>query len=86
MVFKKENIIQLPGITEDTAKKIAQIANKNWDEIEFNNTVGSIFMPIGIISQLFLAIPDEKIHLKHILITCHLLHKCGIFKEKKPFF
>ena len=76
------NIIELPDISDKTGKEIAADVGKKWCDIEFDHTVGSIFIPISTMRQRF---EDCDRFKKCILSTCHLLHKCGIYKEKQTF-
>ena len=85
MLFSKNNIIELTNIPCDEGKKIAEITKKNWDEREFDGTIGSIFMSINNMRCRFNGFSSEKKVLKDILITTSLLHKCGLYKEKQVF-
>lgn len=42
-----DQIIEVNEISEQQGKEIADNADRHWNEIKFNKTVGSIFMPLA---------------------------------------
>jgi hypothetical protein len=81
-IFSK-NIIKLPDILPEEGKKIADEVGIDWNKIEFDSTVGSIFMPLSEMKRRFREECD--INEKSILRTMNLLYRCGFYKEKQIF-
>lgn len=75
-------IIELPDISKEEGKNIAAKIGKPWDEIEFNRTVGSIFMPLSEMRRRFNGCHDDE---KNILEVIKLLYRCGLYKENQIF-
>ena len=41
-----ENIVELPRVDEETAQHIANWTDREWNDVRFDGTMGSIFMPL----------------------------------------
>jgi hypothetical protein len=81
-IFGK-NIIELPErVDVKIAQEIAKKLGKKWNEIKFDGTIGSIQMPFSTMEQRFKDCDRRK---KSVLETTHLLHECGIYKERQIF-
>jgi hypothetical protein len=76
------NAVVLGKVSEDTGKKIAEEAGRDWEKVKFDGTVGSIFMPLLEIQKRFDECGDEE---KTILRTLRKLYLCGIYQENQVF-
>jgi len=76
------NSIELERISADAGKKIAHEVGKNWDEVRFDGTIGSIFMRLMEMERRF----DECTEVeKTILRAIKNLYICGIYEENQVF-
>ena len=73
-----ENIIKLPRISKEVGKEIATKADIRWGDVEFDGTVGSIFMRLEEMKRRFDNCNDIE---KTILRAIKTLHICGIYEE-----
>lgn len=80
-VFGK-NIIELGRISETVGKEIADEVGKSWDAIQFDGTVGSIFMPLGEMKKRFIECNEIE---KTILRAISTLYACGVYQENMAF-
>ncbi|PKP54354.1 MAG: hypothetical protein CVT90_01700, partial [Candidatus Altiarchaeales archaeon HGW-Altiarchaeales-3] len=77
-----ENVIEFPLVSETEGRDIAEKVGKDWGEIKFNRTIGSIFMPLEEMERRF----DQSIgEEKAILRSIRLLYFSGIYEEKQFF-
>ena len=77
-----ENIVKLENISKNDGKKIAKEVEIPWDKVEFNGTVGSVFMRLSEMKKRFEECENiEKIILRGI----RNLYICGIYKERQVF-
>jgi tetratricopeptide (TPR) repeat protein len=74
--------IEIPPIDEATAKKVALNTERDWNRIQFNGTIGSIFMKLSEMETRFISAPDEE---KVILRVIKKLYTCGIFYDRGIF-
>jgi len=74
-----DNIIEIQEISKEEGKLIADKVDKNWEEVEFNGTPGSIFMKLSEMKRRynFECSNDEK----DILRSLKKLHDCSIYEE-----
>jgi len=77
-----ENIIELGRISKDIGKQIAEKVGKKWDEIKFDGTIGSIFMPLSEMERRFNNCTDIE---KTILRAMRDLYISGIYEEANKF-
>jgi tetratricopeptide (TPR) repeat protein len=76
------NNIELKRVLEDTGRKIAHEVGKNWDEVRFDGTIGSILVPLTEMKRRF----DECTEVeKTILRAIKNLYICGIYEENQVF-
>ena len=81
LIFQK-NIIELGKISKEVGKEIAVKVKKIWNEVEFDGTVGSVFMDLAEMKKRFYECnPTEKT----ILRAIKLLYDSGIYKGKQEF-
>ena len=73
-----ENIIELPRISNEVGREIADKADISWGEVKFDGNVGSIFMRLEEMKRRFDNCNDIE---KTILRGIKTLYICGIFKE-----
>jgi len=82
-VFKEQPIV-LQKIHESEAKKIAQKSNKDWGDIKFNGTIGSIYMKLAEIEKrLNHQCSDEE---KLLLKAIKKLNIGGLYIEHNNYF
>jgi len=74
--------IELKRVSEDTGRKIAHEVGKNWDEVRFDGTIGSILVPLTEMKRRFDECADVE---KSILRAIKGLYTCGIYKENQVF-
>lgn len=77
-----ENVIEFPLVSETEGRDIAEKVGKDWGEIKFNRTIGSIFMPLEEMERRFDQSNGEE---KAILRSIRLLYFSGIYEEKQFF-
>jgi tetratricopeptide (TPR) repeat protein len=76
------NNIELERISADAGKKIASEVRINWDDVRFDGTIGSIFVPLTEMKRRF----DECTEVeKTILRAIKNLYICGIYEENQVF-
>lgn len=76
------NNIELQRVSEDTGREIANEVGKDWDEVRFDGTVGSILIPLTEMKRRF----DECTEVeKTILRVIKSLYICGIYEENHVF-
>ncbi len=81
-LFKKENIRFPEKIPDEKGKEIAAKIGVEWKPLEFDGKIGSLVMPLEIMSRRFTeSRPEEKAVLKSI----RLLYNAGIYQEKEKF-
>ncbi|MDP2845192.1 MAG: hypothetical protein Q8N79_03835, partial [Candidatus Methanoperedens sp.] len=73
-----ENIIELPRISNEVGKEIADKVKISWGEVKFDGTVGSIFMRLEEMKRRFDNCSKEE---KTILRGIKTLYICGIYEE-----
>jgi len=77
-----DEIIELKEISEEQGKEVAEKMGWNWNEIRFNRTIGSIFMPLAEMNKRFSeCTPEEKSFLKAI----KKLYICEVYDEGQIF-
>jgi len=76
------NSIELKKVSEDVGKQIAHEVGKNWDEVRFDGTIGSIFMRLMEMERRFDECTDVE---KTILQAIKNLYICGIYEENQVF-
>ena len=77
-----ENIIEFHSISKENGKEIAIKAGINWNDLNFNGTVGSIFMHLSEMEKRFDNCSEIE---KTILRGIKRLYITGINKEKQIF-
>lgn len=77
-----DEIIEVNEISEKQGKEIAEKVGRRWNEIRFNKTVGSIFMPQAEMYKRFEECTSEE---KSILRAIKKLYICGIYEEGQIF-
>jgi hypothetical protein len=77
-----DEIITITEILEEHGKKIAENVNRRWNEIIFNETVGSIFMPLNEMRNRFKECTSEE---KCVLRAIKKLYVCGVYNEDQVF-
>ena len=76
------NNIELKRVSEDIGRKIAHEVGRNWDEVRFDGTIGSILVPLIEMKRRF----DECTEVeKTILRAIKNLYICGIYKKNQVF-
>ena len=76
------NNIELERVLEDTGRKIAHEVGKNWDEVRFDGTIGSILVPLTEMKRRF----DECTEVERtILRAIRNLYICGVDEENQIF-
>jgi hypothetical protein len=76
------NNLELKRLSEDVGKKIASEVKRNWDEVRFDGTIGSILVPLTEMKRRF----DECTEVeKTILRAIRNLYICGIYEENQVF-
>jgi tetratricopeptide (TPR) repeat protein len=81
--YFKGNVINVGSIDDRTGKTIAADNGIRWNDIKFNHTIGSIFVPLKTMEYRFSHEIDEKE--KRILRTLKKLHITGLYNEKMIF-
>ena len=76
------NVVELQRINEEVGKKIARKLEKDWEEVKFNGTVGSILMELSEMQKRFSNCNDNE---KTIMYTLRKLYLCGIYEEDLVF-
>lgn len=77
-----EMIIEFPSISKETGKDIAIKAGIDWNDVNFNGTVGSIFMHLSEMEKRYDNCSETE---KNILIAIKKLYVTGINNEKQFF-
>ena len=77
-----DEIIELKEISEEQGKEVAEKMGWNWNEIRFNRTIGSIFMPLAEMNKRFSECTPEE---KSILKAIKKLYICGVYDEGQIF-
>ncbi|MDD4431642.1 MAG: tetratricopeptide repeat protein [Bacteroidales bacterium] len=77
-----DEIVVINEILEEQGKEIAEKVDRDWNEIKFNKTVGSIFMPLSEMSKRFEECTSEE---KTILRAVKKLYICGVYEEDQIF-
>jgi hypothetical protein len=77
-----DQIIEINEISERQGKEIADNVDRHWNEIRFNKTVGSIFMPLAEMDRRFKECTSEE---KSILKVIKKLYICGIYDDDQIF-
>lgn len=77
-----DQIIEVNEISEQQGKEIADNADRHWNEIKFNKTVGSIFMPLAEMDRRFKECTSEE---KSVLKAVKKLYICGVYDEDQIF-
>jgi tetratricopeptide (TPR) repeat protein len=77
-----DNIIELRRVSEDDGRKIAHEVGKNWGEVRFDGTIGSILMPLAEMKKRFDECTDVE---KTILRAIKNLYICGVYEENQVF-
>lgn len=78
-----KNVVKVESIDDKTGKMIAVNNHIKWNEIKFNHTIGSIFMPLKEMEYRFNHVLNEIE--KRILRTIKKLHITGLYNEKSVF-
>ena len=78
-----KNVVKVESIDDKTGKMIAVNNHIKWNEIKFNHTIGSIFMPLKEMEYRFTHVLNEIE--KRILRTIKKLHITGLYNEKSAF-
>jgi len=78
-----KNVVKVESIDDKTGKMIAVNNQIKWNEIKFNHTIGSIFMPLKAMEYRFNHELNEIE--KRILRTVKKLHITGLYNEKSAF-
>jgi tetratricopeptide (TPR) repeat protein len=76
------NSMELERISADAGKKIAREVGKDWDEVKFDGTIGSIFMRLVEMERRFGECTDVE---KTILRAIKNLYICGIYENNQVF-
>ena len=76
------NSIELRRVSEDAGRKIAHEVGKNWDEVRFDGTIGSILVPLTEMERRFDQCTEVE---KTILRAIKNLYICGIYEENQVF-
>lgn len=77
-----ENIIELNKISVDEGKQIAGNLNLKWDSINFNGTIGSIFMKLSEMQRRYDQCNTIE---KTILLSLGELYISGVFQDNCHF-
>lgn len=77
-----EDIIELDKIAPDEGKKVAEGLGKKWDNVKFNGTIGSIFMPLSEMDRRYDLL--DKVE-KTALMSIRNLYLCGVFSDNNNF-
>ncbi|PAV11055.1 hypothetical protein ASJ81_11745 [Methanosarcina spelaei] len=77
-----DQIIEVNEISEQQGKEIADNADRHWNEVRFNKTVGSIFMPLAEMDRRFKECTSEE---KSVLKAVKKLYICGVYDEDQIF-
>ncbi|WP_218104596.1 hypothetical protein, partial [Methanosarcina sp. A14] len=77
-----DQIIEVNEISEQQGKEIAENVDRHWNEIRFNKTVGSIFMPLAEMDRRFKECTSEE---KSVLKAVKKLYICGVYNEDQIF-
>lgn len=77
-----DQIIEVNEISEQQGKEIAENVDRHWNEIRFNKTVGSIFMPLAEMDRRFKECTSEE---KFVLKAVKKLYICGVYNEDQIF-
>ena len=81
--YFSKNVVKVESIDDKTGKMIAVNNHIKWNEIKFNHTIGSIFMPLKEMEYRFNHVLNEAE--KRILRTIKKLHITGLYNEKSAF-
>ncbi|MCJ7575210.1 MAG: tetratricopeptide repeat protein [Dehalococcoidia bacterium] len=76
------NNIELKRVSEDAGRKIAHEVGKNWVEVRFDGTIGSILVPLTEMKRRFDECAEAE---KTILRVIKNLYICGIYEENQVF-
>lgn len=77
-----DEIVVVNEISEELGKKIAEAVDLSWNKISFNNTVGSIFMPLVEMNRRFEECTSEE---KYILRAIKKLYICRVYNEDQVY-
>jgi len=77
-----DEITKINEIQEEQGKKIANKVDRDWSEIKFNKTIGSIFMPLTEMHKRFEKCTSKE---KSILKAIKKLYICGVYEEGQIF-
>jgi tetratricopeptide (TPR) repeat protein len=80
--IKFDNVISIPTVSEDTAKKVAREAKITWEKVRFDGNIGSVFLPLTEMEERFKKCTNEQ---RHILESIKDLYEYGIFREDQIF-
>lgn len=76
------NIIDIGLISKDEAQRIAERENIKWEDIDFDGTLGSVFMKLHEMRKRYDALMERE---KEILQIIKKLHMCGIYEGRHIF-
>jgi len=77
-----QNAFELGKVSEQVAKGVATKTDRDWGEVKFDGTVGSVFMRLTEMEKRFRECKDEE---KTILRMLRNLYICGVYKENQVF-
>jgi len=82
-IFGRENIVELPKVSESVGKEVARKAGIEWKDVEFDGNIGSLFMPLSEMRDRFKNKCDEIE--KTILRVMKKLYITGVYQERNVF-
>ena len=82
-IFGRENIVELPKVSESVGKDVARKAGIEWENVEFDGNIGSVFMHLSEMRDRFKNKCDETE--KTILRAVKKLYITGVYQERNVF-
>lgn len=80
-IFGK-NIVNIGPISKDEAQRIAEREEIKWDDIDFDGSIGSVFMKLHEMRRRYDALVERE---QEILRIIKKLHICGIYEGRHVF-
>ena len=76
------NVIEVKKVPEEVGREVALGSGRKWEAVQFDGTVGSVFLPLAEMKQRFKDCTEEQ---KTILRVLNTMYGLGIYEEKLIF-
>jgi tetratricopeptide (TPR) repeat protein len=77
-----DHTIELKKLPEQEGRAVAQQVGKDWGTVQFDGTVGSVFLPLAEMKQRFKDCTEEQ---KTILRVLSTMYGFGLYEENRVF-